>query len=178
MAQSQKKSNSSISHSLKNEVSSKKKNDFKSEESKRNNENSLKYNLKELVNTANKYFLIEILSPELKYNEERKREHKDKLIDIMKYFLLFQFILLSFLLLGVISVVFVFHGLKNDIDLNYLKTIINFISIYITSVVVEIIAMLNYIVSNVFDTSITGLVEMYKEGIADAKNEIDIDGKE
>lgn len=59
--------------------------------------------------------------------------------------------------------IFVFHGLNNDLDLEYIKEIIKFISLYITSVVVELVAMLKYIVKNVFDTSITGLVEFYKD---------------
>ena len=59
--------------------------------------------------------------------------------------------------------IFIFHGVKNDLDLEDIKLIINFISLYITSVVIELIALLKYIVSNVFDTSITGLVEIYKD---------------
>lgn len=39
----------------------------------------------------------------------------------------------------------------------------SFVSIYITSVVIELIAMLKCIVTNVFDTSITSLVELYKD---------------
>lgn len=78
-------------------------------------------------------------------------------------FLIFQFIILLGLLFSVIIMIFVFHGLNNDLDLSYIETIIKFISLYITSVVVELIAMLKYIVSNVFDTSITGLVGLYKD---------------
>ncbi len=59
--------------------------------------------------------------------------------------------------------IFVFHGLGNNLDLSYIDIIIKFVSVYITSVVVELIAMLHYIVSKVFDTSITGLVEIYKD---------------
>lgn len=68
-----------------------------------------------------------------------------------------------FLLFGIIVMIFVFHGLDNDLELTYIEIIIKFVGIYITSVVVELIAMLKYIVSNVFDTTITGLVEMYKD---------------
>ena len=59
--------------------------------------------------------------------------------------------------------VFVFHGVGKELDLSYINTIVKLISVYITSVVAELIAMLNYIVSKVFDTSITGLVELYKD---------------
>lgn len=122
-----------------------------------------KYNIKEIVDTANKYFLIEILSPELKNNENKKREHKGQLINIVKYFLIFQFLFLFVLLCGTLVMIFVFHGIGNDLQLDYIEIIIKFISLYITSVVVELVAMLKYIVSNVFDTSITGLVEMYRD---------------
>ena len=38
-----------------------------------------------------------------------------------------------------------------------------FVVTYITSVVVELIYMLKYIVHNVFDTSISDLVKLFKE---------------
>lgn len=66
--------------------------------------------------------------------------------------------------------IFVFHGSKNSLDLSYIDTIIKFVCVYITSVVAELIAMLHYIVSKVFDTSITGLVEIYKD-TSNSKNE-------
>lgn len=116
-----------------------------------------------VIDDANKYFLIKILSPEITNNELKKREHKDALIGIVQKFLIFQFIIMLSLLFGIIIMIFVFHGIGNDLDLKYIKVIINFVSLYITSVVVELIAMLKYIVSNVFDTSITGLVEIYKD---------------
>lgn len=85
------------------------------------------------------------------------------MIRIVKIFLIAQFSILACLLFGTIAVIFIFHGVKNDLDLEDIKLIINFISLYITSVVIELIALLKYIVSNVFDTSITGLVEIYKD---------------
>lgn len=138
-----------------------KQNDFRNEYTP--NEENSKYNIKEIVDTANKYFLIEILSPELKNNESKKREHKGQLINIVKCFLIFQFLFLFVLLCGTLIMIFVFHGVGNDLQLDYIEVIIKFISLYITSVVVELVAMLKYIVSNVFDTSITGLVEMYRD---------------
>lgn len=71
--------------------------------------------------------------------------------------------MISLLLVGIVVMIFVFHGLGNNLDLSYIDIIIKFVSVYITSVVVELIAMLHYIVSKVFDTSITGLVEIYKD---------------
>lgn len=140
----------------------KKQNDFETESDNKNTIN--KEDISErVIDDANKYFLVKILSPEITNNELKKREHKDKLIKIVQLFLIFQFIILLGLLFSVIIMIFVFHGLNNDLDLSYIETIIKFISLYITSVVVELIAMLKYIVSNVFDTSITGLVGLYKD---------------
>lgn len=116
-----------------------------------------------IIDNANTYFLIKILSPEITKNEDKKREHKDSLINIVKTFLIVQFCILFALIFGVLAMIFVFHGLNNELSLDYIKEIIKFVSLYITSVVVELIAMLRYIVSNVFDTSITGLVEFYKD---------------
>lgn len=116
-----------------------------------------------VIDNANKYFLVKILSPEITANENKKRKHKNALIKIVKVFLISQFALLTLLLLVTIGSVLVFHGIKNDLELSYVHAIMNFISAYIASVVIELIAMLKYIVSNVFDTSIAGLVEFYKD---------------
>jgi len=94
-----------------------------------------------------------------------------QILKIVQLFLLFQFIILVGLLFGVIIMTFVFHGSGNELELSYIDTIIKFISVYITSVVVESIAMLKYIVSNVFDTSITGLVEIYKDAAGNSKEQ-------
>lgn len=123
-----------------------------------------------IIDNANKYFLVKVLSPEITKNEDKKRQHKDNLIQIIKLFLIFQFIIISILLVGIIIMIFIFHGLKNDLELSYIDIIIKFVSVYITSVVAELIAMLHYIVSKVFDTSITGLVEIYKDA-TNSKND-------
>lgn len=125
------------------------------------------------IHNANELFLIKTLSPEITHNEEKRRKHKDTLIGIMKWFLTFQFLVLTLLLVGFITTVLVFHGLNNDFSLDYMNAIIKFICIYITSVVVELIAMLKYIVENVFDTSITGLVGMYRN-VTENKEKLDI----
>lgn len=136
------------------------KNDFESE----NDNSSEKRDIADkIIDSANQYFLLKILSPEITKNEDKKRTHKDKLINIVQLFLIFQFIILLVLVFGTITMIFVFHWKENDLELSYVNAIIKFISVYITSVVVELIAMLNYIVSKVFDTSITGLVELYKD---------------
>ncbi len=155
--------NRKINDVLRNE-SIKGQNDFGEEvESEKTFEEDSEDIADKIIVNANQYFLIKILSPEINKNEDKKRKHKDKLISIVKIFLICQFIVLMCLLFGVTIMIFVFHGLKNDLDLAYIESIIKFISVYITSVVAELIAMLYFIVSNVFDTSITGLVEIYKD---------------
>ena len=118
---------------------------------------------KGIIDNSNNYFLIKILSPEITENENKKRKHKDTLINMIKIFLISQLCVVGILTIGIITMVFVFHGLANDIALKYINMMFKFVSVYITSVVVELIAMLNYVVKNVFDTSITQLVESYKE---------------
>lgn len=145
--------------------SSDRKNDFENESDndiRIENESSEDITNK-IIDNANKYFLVKVLSPQIEKNEAKKREHKNVLIQIVKSFLIFQFVIILILLFGIIIMIFVFHGFNNDLELSYLEKIINFVSIYITSVVVELIAMLKYIVANVFDTSITSLVELYKD---------------
>ena len=154
-----------VSNNILREESYIRQNDFVDETEKSNKEDKqiTEDIANRIVDSANKYFLVKVLSPEITKNEEKKREHKDKLISIIKYFLLFQFLIISLLLIGIVTMIFVFHGLGNDLEISYIDIIIKFVSVYITSVVAELIAMLHYIVSKVFDTSITGLVEIYKD---------------
>lgn len=156
---------------LKEEVSDKKQNDFEGE-SVQETEGNLKSEdiAEKIIYNANQYFLVKILSPQIEQNEQEKRKHKEKLISIVKIFLICQFFILMCLLFGIVTMTFVFHGTKNDLDLSYLELLTKFVSLYITSVVAELIAMLYFIVSNVFDTSITGLVELYKDATGN-KNE-------
>lgn len=116
-----------------------------------------------LIDNSNKLFLIKILSPEITRNEDKKRSHKDELIDLVTVFLKSQFRIVSILMLGTISAIMLFHMFKNPMDVLIIETIFKYIALYITSVVIELITMLKFIVENVFDTSITTLVELYKD---------------
>lgn len=107
--------------------------------------------------------MIKTLSPQIKKNEHSKRKHKNELIKLVKFFLEIQLGVIGVILIGIIIMIFYFHCKGNDIDLSYIETIIKFVSVYITSVVIELVALLKYIVTNVFDTSIAGLVEAYKD---------------
>lgn len=120
-----------------------------------------------LIDDSNKFFLIKILSPEITENENKKREHKDKLIGLVKTFLIMQFAIVALLMIGTLVMIFVFHGCGKTLALDHIDTIFKYIALYITSVVVELVTMLKFIVEKVFDTSITTLVELYK----DTKNE-------
>lgn len=139
--------------------SSQKQNDFKDEQII-NNDSGISEGI---IDNVNKYFLIKILSPELEANEDKKRKHKDSLVNIVRNFLYIHFVVLALLLFLIIGFIFYFHYTNNDLDISYINTIIKFVTVYIASVIAEVIAMLKYIVSNVFDTSISGLVELYKD---------------
>lgn len=118
---------------------------------------------KEVIKTANNKFLLDVLSPEIKKNEDRKRTHKDILLIAVAVFLSIQFIMVfcfsGYTLVSIIRC----HKTGNPFDLPTIKLLLGFISAYITSVVIELIAILKYIVTNVFDTSIAGLVGMFKD---------------
>lgn len=80
--------------------SSEKKNDFVEDlQNEFEEENSDSEDmLMKIINNANQYFLLKILSPEIRRNESKKRVHKDKLISIVKVFLICQFFILSYCL--------------------------------------------------------------------------------
>ena len=67
------------------------KNDFESEDTNKINDKDNEKLADKVVDNANKYFLVKILSPEITENEKKKREHKDELINIVKIFLIVQF---------------------------------------------------------------------------------------
>lgn len=56
----------------------------------------------------------------------------------------------------------VFHALKNDYSENVLQMIFAFFGTYIASVIAELLAMLKYIVKEVFNTSISDLMKIFK----------------
>ena len=56
----------------------------------------------------------------------------------------------------------VFHALKNDYSENVLQMIFAFFGTYIASVIAELLAMLHFIVKEVFNTSISDLMKIFK----------------
>lgn len=96
-----------------------------------------------------------VLSPQLEENEKLKRDHKDILMKnifkILKYQFVFTYIFVLILLGSIIFSNFLV------LDNTIIKSIIKFIEFYITSIVVELIPILFFIVRSVFDKSIVSL---------------------
>lgn len=116
-----------------------------------------------IIKNANNKFLLEVLSPEIQENEKKKRIHKDWLMIAMAAFLIFQFIIVAIIVVGSGYWIIKSHVTNNPFSYSTLQIIFTFIGAYITSVVVELIAILKYIVKNVFDTSIAGMVNNFRE---------------
>ena len=112
----------------------------------------------DLIKNVNHQVLINYLSPEIERNEKSKRKHKFILIFLLTIFLIAQFYTVYKLSITTIN-----YAVSDKAKLDILKTLLTFVSTYITSVVIELIAILNYIVKNVFDTSIKELIQLFKE---------------
>ena len=119
-------------------------------------------NINYYIQTANAKILLETLAPEVSKNEKKKREHKDTLIKYVSIFLGAQFLVVFILVMLVLISIIVFHALDNDFSQELIQMIFAFFGTYITSVIVELICILKYIVVNVFDTSISALMEAFK----------------
>lgn len=106
-----------------------------------------------------------VLAPQLENNEQLKREQKkvlmDKIFEILKGQFIITYIFVGVVLLAVI--ISQWLGLEETL----LVEMISFIKFYITSIIVELIAILFFIVKNVFDTSIT---DLFKNFDSDSKN--------
>lgn len=116
-----------------------------------------------LIKNVNNEFLIHVLSPEIQKNEEKKRKHKDWLMIIMGLFLLFQFILVAIIICALGYFVVKAHLSGNPFSDSTIRILFTFIGSYITSLIIELIAILRYIVKNVFDTSVAGMVNNFKD---------------
>ncbi len=122
------------------------------------------------IETANAKVLLNTLAPQVSKNEEKKREHKDKLIKYVSIFLGAQFTIIFILVMVVIISIIVFHALKNDFSSGTINMLFAFFGTYITSVIVELICILKYIVVKVFDTSISALMEVFKKTNKEQEN--------
>lgn len=117
-----------------------------------------------IIKNANNQFLLNVLSPEITANENKKRNHKDKLLTAVEVFLGIQFLVVFILVGYTLFKILYCHEHQNPLSDGTLKIIFTFLSAYITSVVVELIAILQFIVKNVFDTSIAELVKLFRDG--------------
>lgn len=120
-------------------------------------------NTEEIIKSANNKFLLDVLSPEISANENKKRKHKDVLMIAVAIFLTIQFLILFVIVGYSLHSVISCHINNIPFDNSTIKIIFSFIGVYITAVVAEMIAILKYIVTNVFDTSIAALVEAFKD---------------
>lgn len=117
-----------------------------------------------IIKNANNQFLLNVLSPEITANEDKKRNHKDKLLKAVEVFLGVQFLVVFILVGYTLFKILYCHEHQNPLSDETIKLIFTFLSAYITSVVVELIAILQFIVKNVFDTSIAELVKLFRDG--------------
>lgn len=108
-----------------------------------------------------------VLAPQLEENESIKRFHKSVLLENLFKILKAQFAMTYFFVL-VLIVSIIFSGdinisdgvmLKLNVSDQVVTQLIKFIEFYITSIVVELISILYFIVKNVFDTSIVDLLK-------------------
>lgn len=125
--------------------------------------NAKKKSNSELIQSANNKVLIDVLSPQVEENEKAKRVHKYILIGILGAFIVTQFFMTFFIMNKTFGFIFGYYNKNNKIDQHLVNLLFTFLTGYITSVVVELIYMLKFIVQNVFDTSISDLVKLFKE---------------
>lgn len=118
---------------------------------------------KDIIKNANNEFLLKVLSPQIIANEEKKRQHKDWLMIIMGAFLIFQFMLVAIMISYCGYWIIHMQIINNPFSDSTIKIMITFICTYVTSIIIELIAILKYIVKNVFDTSISGMVKIFKD---------------
>ena len=119
--------------------------------------------VEDIIEDTNKEFLLRVLSPQIEKNEEKKRVHKDWLMIVMGSFLVLQFLLVAIMISYFGYWMIELHKLEKPIKDSTIQMIFTFIGAYITSIIVELIAILKYIVKNVFDTSIAGMVKDVKK---------------
>lgn len=128
----------------------------------------------ELIMDMNESFAMKqrlyelVLAPQIIKNEELKREHKTDLMHSIFKILKWQFIATYIFATGIIIMLF-FSSYLNISEQLTLE-VIAFVKFYITSIIVELISILYFIVKNVFDTSIVDLFRNFDKNIKDKKD--------
>lgn len=110
----------------------------------------------------------EVLAPQLKENEVLKREQKKGLMENLFAILKWQLIA-TYMAVTIILLILMFSSFLG-ISEQLATEAIEFIKFYITSIIVELIAILFFIVKNVFDTSITDLFSNFDKNSKDKKD--------
>lgn len=101
----------------------------------------------------------DVLSPQLQENEVLKRTQKTDLMNELFKILSLQFKYTYFFVL--ILIVGTLGSSFLNISESIVENIIKFVEFYITSIVVELLSILFFIVKNVFDTSIVDLIKNF-----------------
>lgn len=131
-------------------------NDLKAE----HKNNSQKIIDRSFIKNVNNQVLIDILSPEIGNNEKTKRHHKSVLIIFLTLFLVMQLYFVYNISNGVIE-----YATSEKSNQEIVNSLLAFVTGYITSVIIELIAILNYVIKNVFDTSVIELVKLFKDTV-------------
>ena len=101
----------------------------------------------------------DVLSPQLEKNEELKREHKsilmENIFNLLKIQFRYTYLFVFILLVGILFSKYL------EISEHTIDSIKGFVEFYITSVVVELLGILFFIVQNVFDKSIVDLIKNF-----------------
>lgn len=126
-----------------------------------NPDKNIDTNITELNQVFNERYAIykEVLSPQLEENEKLKRQQKTELMSNIFAFLKWQFFATYAFIFGFILII----ACKTNLGIsdNVIIHIFNFLKFYITTIVAELIAILFFIVKNVFDKSITDLFKNF-----------------
>lgn len=101
----------------------------------------------------------DVLSPQLQKNEDLKRQQKESLMNELFKILNLQFkytyLFVLILIIGTLTSSYI------NISEDTIQHIFKFVEYYVTSIVVELLSILFFIVKNVFDTSIVDLIKNF-----------------
>lgn len=122
---------------------------------------------KVLVQISQRSVLMDVLSPEYQQNEKLKRAHKKKLLKLVKRLLFIQIFVMNIVVIGIVSFVVLDVPIFKTLDSEIISQILGFLKFFVGAVLAELIAMLFFIVKNVFDSTMPDLLKTFKD---DAKN--------
>ena len=124
---------------------------YKKNANQKQQQNTYDLDIESYIRKANADVLLKTLA----------REHKDKLIKYLARFLIFQFAFVFIIIMTAVVSIICFHATNNPLSQGMVNILFAFFGTYLTSVVVELIYILKYIVEQVFDTSISSLTKAF-----------------